>query len=213
MNFEDCTDFQILISADFDDDLNELEQDQLRRHLNVCPSCRDWRAHCQQISEQVASVARVRSTLESPIANILEINGHLRGDHKSKAEDTQIVAPKLSEKQKFKSHRPSRWFWGVAAVLLVAIGMSFGIFSRRRPEPSTLSVEPIVAMHAINLQAEQDQQATVRAVGLELRMMKLEMKQVDLEPSAREQMEKRIDSLLAKTRELDASTQILYQGE
>ena len=213
MNVEDCGEFQILISADFDGELDQREQVELQRHLGDCPSCRDWRDTCQQLGVQIASVARTRSEFDQPVGLDLSVNGknHLMTEPDNPI--SELANPKPIPRQAAKSNGSGRLFLGIAALLLVAIGVSFGVFARRRPASTTFNVEPVALMHALNLQTEQDQQATLRAVDMELRMMKLELKQSTLDPTARAQMETQIDSLLTKTRQLDAATQVLYQGE
>jgi hypothetical protein len=103
--------------------------------------------------------------------------------------------------------------FSIAAGILVAVGISFGVLSSRRPGVAQVSAEPLVAMHAINVQTEQDQQAALRALAMELRMMKLEMRELHLDPTSRDQLVGRIDSLLGKTRQLDTSSQILIPGD
>ena len=88
--------------------------------------------------------------------------------------------------------------------------LSIGLRAGRELPIPTVSVEPLVAMHAINVQTEHDQQAVLQTLEMDLRMMKLEMRSMELDAAARQQLGDRIESLLTKTRQLDTSTPISY---
>lgn len=209
MNVDECTAFEILISADLDGELDEIESVELQRHLTTCSYCRDWHATCRQLAVAVASVATDRLSSDRSLFTAT-FNGR---EQPALSAENSSPAPKPHGQSRNPSHGSGRWFLTIAALLLVGIGLSFAFFSRHRAGLGTLNVEPVAAMHAINLQTEQDQQATLRAVEMELRAMKLEVNRLQLEPADRAQIENRLDSLLTKARQLDASTQILYQGE
>lgn len=212
MNDLPCEEFELLVSADLDGELDCEEQRVLQRHLADCPACRDWRDVCRRLAGDLMAVATpaYNAPDENPVARLAP-NGHRSGNPTAGVPE---IAPKGAvSSRRMRLGLGERWFLAVAALLLVAIGVSFGVFARRSRETTSFNVEPLVAMHAINVQTEQDQLATLRTVEMELRMMRLEMKQIQLAPGDREQMEKRIESLLSKTRHMDASTQVLYQGE
>ncbi len=215
MNVEGCNEFQILISADFDGELDERELIELKQHLTVCPSCRSWQSTCQQLGVDLTAVAtsQIEADLVGSVASDPWVNGTCHHAFETDVATSDFNVRKPEAKSHAKPNGSGRWFLGIAALLLVAIGVSFGVFSRRNTAVASENFEPLAAMHAINLQTEQDQLATLRAVQMELRMMKLEMKQSKMDPAVREQMETRLESLLSKTRQLDASTQVLYQGE
>ncbi len=199
-----CIQFQSLISAELDGELDVQEQAELQGHLAECAVCLRWRATASRLAHQLASIDEVHGEQWVPI----HANGHAR---------TLVeLAPKESLADfdgRPTVRRSATWFWAAAALLFISVGISFGVRARRESQIPTVSVEPLVAMHAINVQTEHDQQAVLRTVEMDLRMMKLEMRSMDFDPASRQQLGDRIESLLAKTRQLDASTPISYRGE
>ena len=199
-----CEQFQSLISAELDGELDVREQAELQGHLAECAVCLRWQVTANRLAHQLASIDEVEGEQSVPI----HANGHAR--------PLVELAPKESVANfddRPTVRRSATWFWAAAALLFISVGISFGVRARRESPIPTVSVEPLVAMHAINVQTEHDQQAVLRNVEMDLRMMKLEMRSMDLDPASRQQLGDRIESLLAKTRQLDASTPISYRGE
>ncbi len=202
MNTEDtCEQFQSLISADLDGELDQREQTELHEHLVECTVCRRWQTTANRLGEQLAFEGEVDRERSLPT----RVNGHGR----------QLVdlAPKESVADfddQATDYRSANWFWAAAAILFISVGLALGLRAGREFPMPTVSVEPLVAMHAINLQTEHDQQAVLQTVEMDLRMMKLEMRGMELDAAARQQLGDRIESLLAKTRQLDTSTPISY---
>ncbi len=199
-----CEQFQSLISAELDGELDVREQAELQGHLAECAVCLCWQVTANRLAEQLAFEVDVDGERSLPI----RVNGH----------DRQLVdlAPKESVANfddRPTVRRSATWFWAAAALLFISVGISFGVRARRESPIPTVSVEPLVAMHSINVQTEHDQQAVLRTVEMDLRMMKLEMRGMELDAAARQQLGDRIESLLAKTRQLDTSTPISYRGE
>jgi anti-sigma factor RsiW len=199
---ESCVEYQSLLSAEMDGELDERELVALRQHLAECADCSRWQAAAGRLN------ARVAALLDDQFAEQvgeLCLNSRRRED---------LAVPKAALVAfPTNATRNARWFWAAAAMLFLGAGISLAIYANRKPPVSTVSVQPLVDLHAINVQSERDQQAVLETVELELRAMKLQMRRMDLDPAERDQLENRIESLFAKTRSLHASTPISYQGE
>jgi anti-sigma factor RsiW len=216
MNANECGEFEILISADVDGELDEGEREALDQHLSQCVTCRNRRSHWEFLGEHLRHVQFTPPTeAESPF-NEITLNGWKREmfqEYLANNSAHQTIILPESGTGSLDSARGGRWLLGIAAGILVALGVSFGVFSNRPPAAIAVSADPLVKMHAINVQTEQDQQATIRAMALELRTMKLEMRRLKLDPQAQAEWEGQIDSLLTKTRQLDSSSPDFSQGE
>jgi anti-sigma factor RsiW len=206
-----CEAFQSLLSADLDGELDTVEQERLRSHLAECARCHAWQSQIRVLARQLESlVAADAGDQPAPPDAVLRssVNGH------------------PSDVLKIPATRPAAWgerlgswsgygLWAAAAVALLAVSISLSRWSRYDEPRSALNVEQLVAMQAMNEQAEHDQRALIRTFELDLRAMKLEMHGLELDSAAREQLGGRIDQLLAKARRMDvaAATPISFSGE
>lgn len=90
--------------------------------------------------------------------------------------------------------------WAIAASALIA---SFVMSVQRNNEPDSVpAIEPILALQTINTYSHRDQQTMLKTLEWDLRMMKLEMKQLDLSPDQSELMEKHIGQLMFRIEQL-----------
>ena len=233
----DCEHFQTLISAQLDGELDQAEWSELQAHVQSCPGCLDFRRGCVQVAFAYAALSAEDGRSEeegfAAVVNpapLSRANGHdalsvnalpvkalpapglpvtaLPGD-------TKRIAPKtLPAKLHPPSARrmPGPWFWAaVAAGLMVAVVSSAWWQLRAPPQPQ-ISLNPLLVRYANNVEAEQDQQSTLRIVQMDLRTMRLELEQLQLDPETRAQLSKRIETLLAKTNQLSQSP-VTYRGE
>lgn len=216
MNANDCDPFEILISADLDGELDAVERQVLQEHLSRCASCRGQRSNWAALHAELSHLEfPAGGDHESPFSEIT-LNGWkhelFRDCLANNSAHQTIVLPPAGD-PRHHARRGGRWLLGIAAGVLVALSVTFGLISQRQSQAVAVSAEPLVTMHAINVQAEQDQQALVRALAMELRTMKLEMRRLDMAPEARAELEQQIDSLLVKTRQLDSSFPPSFPGE
>jgi anti-sigma factor RsiW len=204
---EPCESFQLLISAALDGELDEREQVELDRHLSACGACRHWQASIVQQEQLLLTIAD-----EDSQADLSELP--------LGQSDSAVGVPltvEFKSPQAMSQRRGLSWrlvgVSGLAAAVLLGVGLIVSALVRQQGPAPTFSVEPVAAMHAINVQSEEDQHAILRTVELDLRAMKLELKRMSLDDAARDQLGTQIDSLLAKTRQLQPTTPVSFQGE
>ena len=74
MNTQDtCEQFQSLISADLDGELDQREQTELHEHLGVCAVCRHWQTTANRLGEQLAFDLRLMASDRCRLASMVMI--------------------------------------------------------------------------------------------------------------------------------------------
>ncbi len=216
----DCERIQLLISAQLDGELDRAEQDELAVHLRGCPVCLDFRRACRQLAFSCAEWSLgERESAEASPDPVAQPNGHDVWKLAVRAEGAEVVASTTApvgpgSKSTGSKAAPAipagsvrgwasaTWMWAtVAAGLLIAVFAS-AVWQLWHPPEPPVSLDPLLVRYASNVETQQDQQSTLRIVQMDLRTMRLELDQLQLDPAVRAQLDERIESLLAKTNQL-----------
>ena len=184
----DCDTFEPLVSAMIDNELLPNERVELNLHLNQCESCESLVREFQQIDEAVGALGL------GPEGNDVE-------NRMSEFSETFVVT---RQKQSVKN-----WFspWRLvplAGVAALVVGL-FMVVSQPAPEATADQisaeefVKPLTDLNLINLQQQRDQDLMLRTLGMDLRALKLELKQLESAvPEDRQRLEQQIETMLER---------------
>ena len=186
---QNCDQFEPMVSAMIDGELSNEEQLLLGNHLERCESCRELTRDFESVNVAVDSLAAATGS-----------------DHDSKLTETFVVT-----RQKQSLHNwLSVWrlvpLAGVAALL---IGL-FIVATQPAPQASAEQfsaeqfVKPLSDLNRINQQQQRDQELMLRTLGMDLRTLKLELKQLDNAGSDRDRIEEQIEAMLQRVQKFRA---------
>ena len=189
-----CADFGPLISAMIDGELVDDEHELLRGHLEACLSCR------QQLDafEHVNNTIRILPAIPSTIASA-----------------DPIKLPWTAKTADLKSS--STVIWKSKRLIPVALAGSlllmFAITFFNGTKPATADqitpeqiVKPMTELRLINLQLQQDQRLMLRTLGMDLRLLKFEIAQLEPGSAERELFTDRLEEMLQKVQQFETGT-------
>jgi hypothetical protein len=193
-----CEDFEPLISAMID---GELEPDELaytQSHVDDC-------ACCQAKVTSFENVDRAMFLLSSKVESSAEFSDATSTDQRQ----TEVFV--VSREKSSLKDWISPWRLvplGAAAALLIGVGMT--MFPQ--PQPVTANqfspeqyVQPMKELYQINVQQQRDQELMLRTLGMDLRALKLELQQLESGSTDHENLAQQVDVMLEKVRQFDTA--------
>lgn len=184
-----CEQFEPLISAMLDGELDSTELESLRQHTDGCAACRSV---IQEFENVNAAVLSLSAAPRIDNLNSSKLNG-----------SAALVLPKPPQK-KSPSKSP-RKLWrlipiAVAATLLVCLAITAlpGPGSAAAQMQPDQIVEPMKDFLISNYRQQQDQELMLRTLDWDLRTLKLELNQLADGSEERVNLESQIDVMIAK---------------
>ncbi|MEM9941009.1 MAG: zf-HC2 domain-containing protein [Planctomycetota bacterium] len=174
--------FEMAISAMIDGELDVEESLELARHIDSCP-------HCKKTYQWMTEVNHRVSALSIPPVD--------KPYHRENATVQQADSSRFADRV------------GFLAPLIAAAVILFLIARIVVPSPQPASadqaspkevVDSIVELSRINVQQKEDQELMLRTFNLDLRALRLELNQMDLESPKRAALAEQIDLMLEKVR-------------
>ncbi len=189
-----CEIFEPLISGMIDGELTRQEHEKLRGHLDACSQCAEQLKAFEMADRVIRVQPRVRSDLSA-----VSLSG-LNSLAKSKSAKPATNQPTI--------WTPLRLIpLASAAVLLLALGIMVANDSKTatadQVTPAQI-VEPMKDLFMINQQLHQDQQLMLRTLGMDLRLLKVEIGQLEPGSSERQRLSERLDAMVEKVRTFEA---------
>jgi hypothetical protein len=185
---QDCEKFEPLVSAMIDDELLPGERIELDAHLEHCKSCGNLVLEFQQIDSAVGAMGL------GPLAS----EGN---DIEQRVTETIVLT---RQKQSVKNWLSPWRLVPLAGVAALLVGL-FLVMAQPAPEATAEQfsaeefVEPLADLNRINLQQQRDQDLMLRTLGMDLRALKLELKQLEsADPEDRQRIEKQIEMMLER---------------
>lgn len=188
-----CEDYEPLISAMIDGELDAIERNELNSHLQNC-------AHCKQRVVDFEEVDRTVDQLS-----------HVAVGIPRKTSPYSLARPPYEMRpSKLKPRFRRRTIWRLiplAAAATLLIGLGVAVWPNPRPVSAELIsaeqfVEPLKELHLLNQLKHREQEVMLQTLGLDLRSMKLELNL--LEPADQLSLNTRIDAMLEKLNRFDA---------
>lgn len=191
-NNQNCDDFEPMVSAMIDGELSLDEQGLLSSHLDDCVACRRLLTDFEAVDIAVETLAPASSlaTLE-------------------KRTETFVLT---RQKPSLKSWLSVWRLVPLAAVAALMVGMFLVTTNQTAPvataEQLTAEqfVKPMTDLNRINHQQQRDQDLMLRTLGMDLRSLKLELKQLEnAAPEERLRLEKQIEKMLHRVEEFETN--------
>ena len=191
-NNQNCDDFEPMVSAMIDGELSLDEQGLLSSHLDDCVACRRLLTDFEAVDIAVETLAPASSlaTLE-------------------KQTETFVLT---RQKPSLKSWLSVWRLVPLAAVAALMVGMFLVTTNQTAPvataEQLTAEqfVKPMTDLNRINHQQQRDQDLMLRTLGMDLRSLKLELKQLEnAAPEERLRLEKQIEKMLHRVEEFETN--------
>lgn len=186
-----CEQFEPLVSAMIDGELAGAELVSVQQHLENCTACELLRTEFTGVN-----------------AAVEELSAKPFGSNREKLTETFVVT----------RHKPSLKNWlsvwrlaPLAGVAALIVGLFVVMIQPPRPAPADqLSAEhfvkPMTELNRINQQQQRDQDLMLRTIGMELRTLRLELKQLkSTDPAERIHIEKRLESMLQRVQNFETS--------
>lgn len=187
-NDQTCEQFEPLVSALIDGELSGSELELVNEHLADCQSCRELR-------DDFTSVDGCVATLASDTAN-------------EKITETFVVT---RQKPSLKNWISVWRLVPLAAVATLMIGFFVVTADQTAPEATAEQltpeqfVKPMTDLNRINQQQQRDQELMLRTLGMDLRSLKLELKQLEnAGPEDRARFENQIKEMLDRVEQFEA---------
>lgn len=183
-----CDEFEPLVSALIDNELTDQERIDVENHLKCCSSCENMLHEFGQVDSAIESL------------------GFEGNEHSSGNVETFVVTRKKPALKDWLS------VWrlgpvGVVAALLIGL---FLVTAQSTPEVTAEQltperfVKPMTELNRINLQQHRDQELMLRTLGMDLRTLKLELRQLEsAQPEDRDRLEKQIETMLQRVRSFE----------
>ncbi len=188
-NEKDC-EFEPMVSAMIDNELSLDEQTILDDHLAGCDSCHRLVRDFESVNISVDSLSFAHGF------------GHA---------DTHTEKFVVTRQKQSLSNWLSVWrLVPLAGVASLLIGL---LLVTAQPAPEATAeqltpeqfVKPMTELNRINHQQQRDQELMLRTLGMDLRSLKLELKQLeDAGPEDRAQFEKQIEEMLERVQKFEA---------
>ena len=191
-NNQNCDDFEPMVSAMIDGELSRDEQGLLSSHLDDCVACRRLLTDFEAVDIAVETLAPASSlaTLE-------------------KRTETFVLT---RQKPSLKSWLSVWRLVPLAAVAALMVGMFLVTTNQTAPvataEQLTAEqfVKPMTDLNRINHQQQRDQDLMLRTLGMDLRSLKLELKQLEnAAPEERLRLEQQIEKMLHRVEEFETN--------
>lgn len=187
-----CETFEPLVSAMIDGELQPGEQVELESHLDHCQSCGNLVREFQRIDDAVGALGREQRFIEHDVENRV-------------TETIVVTRQKPSVKDWLSPWR----LVPVAGVAALLVGLF--IVMTQPPAEATADqfsaeefVKPLTDLNRINLQQHRDQELMLKTLGMDLRALKLELKQLESAgPEDRQRLEQQIEMMLERVGSFD----------
>lgn len=190
---QDCEQFEPLVSAMMDGELSGEELDSVKSHLAVCESCRQLQGDFEAVNHSV--VAMVNDAV------------HSARENNSYTETFVVTRQKQSLGNWFSPWR----LVPLAAVAALMVGLFIVTTNQTAPEATAEQltpeqfVKPMTDLNRINHQQQRDQELMLRTLGMDLRSLKLELKQLEnAGPEERTRFENQIEEMLTRVEQFEA---------
>ena len=192
-----CENYEPLISAMIDGELETRERNELKSHLQNCAMCKQRVIAFERVDAAVETLSQ-----EPVAARSVEID-KLR---------LPSAVPFAMYPPKTAPRRPRiALIWrliplAAAATLLICLGIAAWPY----PKPANAEqistaqiVEPMTELYLLNVQQQREQNLMLRTLDMDLRSMKLEINSLDPGSSERINLAARIDTMLENVRMLE----------
>lgn len=208
---KDCTEFEILISAAIDGELDPGEFAELELHVDHCNACRrqyqafetvnDWLiAHDAEPTKQLVETS-ARTTFES----VLPVNGHAH------ATSGLATTPKATPRNHGIDPGRGRTFLAGGMLAAAAAGLA-ALLSSGTDEPSTQLtpladiVVPVEKVSLLNERSHSIQDSQARMIEQELRTLKLLARHSSGQKAEIQLIEQKIDALKQRLDKLNETS-------
>lgn len=207
---KNCSDFEILISAAIDGELEPVEFAELESHVDVCDRCRheyqkmetvtDWLVahdYCSSAISETDSKMMVETCARQAFSAVLPVNGHA---------GSTLEKPKPSSASQASPIR-GRNFLAGGMLAATAAGLA-ALLSPGSPAEPSVSIpikevsEPAERATVLNEQSLSIQLSQAEVMEQELRVLKLLAQHSNAEPDEIEALNNKIDSLMQRVRSL-----------
>lgn len=190
-----CDEFEPLISAMIDGELDADERNELNSHLQNCGHCKRRVVAFEEVDLAIGRLSR---------ANVAD------GRADESIPFSLAKPPFEMRPTKAKPSKNRRVIWRLiplAAAATLLIGLGVAVWPNPQPvRAEAIStaqfVEPMKDLHFLNRMKQRDQEVMLQTLGLDLRSMKLELQL--LEPADQISLSSRIDAMLEKLNQFDA---------
>ena len=194
-----CEYFEILISAMTDGELDIQETAELNQHLENCSGCR-------QLSQQFANVDELLAE-----HSLMEHRGyHVESslEYRTEMLDSNGSLPKYSPaptKLPHRTRQSRKWITYLPLAVAATLLGCLILIAWPNPQPAAAGqlspeevIQPMQELKRINQQKQRDQEMMLHAFSLELRVLKLELNQLEPDSPERIAMSQRIDAMLER---------------
>jgi anti-sigma factor RsiW len=194
-----CENYEPLISAMIDGELESNERDELKSHLQNCVSCK------QRVIAFECVDAAVETLSQDSLPNRTAEMDKLR---LPSAVPFSMHLPTTAPRR-----APSPLIWrliplAAAATLLICLAIAAWPY----PKPASAEqistaqiVEPMTELYRLNVQRQREQNLMLRTLDMDLRSMKLEINSLEPGSAERLSLAARIDTMLENVRMLETN--------